>query len=84
MNEKEKIYLNKTLYLLRKLPEKNRARLAEFIREEREHGLSYIATEMFRYLTGSPSPTLRSIYTFNFTTLIQAPPPPLSRGCALF
>ena len=69
MNIKEKIYLNKTLHLLRKLPDDNRIRLAAFIREEREHGITYIATEIFSYLTGSPSPKLRSIYTYNFTSL---------------
>lgn len=76
MNKKDKIILNKTLYLLRKLPDKNRVKLAEFIFEEREHGSSYIATEMFEYLTGSLSPKLRSIYTFNFATLTHSPPPP--------
>ncbi len=69
MTQKDKIYLNKTLYLLRKLPDKKRAKLSEFIFEERTYGPSYIANEMFEYLTGSPSCEMKSICLFNFNLL---------------
>lgn len=74
MKPTDKIYLNKTLYQLRKLPDINRKRLAKFIYEEREHGSTYLTQEMFEYLTGSISPDLKSIYSFNISSFGQYVP----------
>ena len=74
MKSKDKIYLNKTLYQLRKLPDIDRERLVKFIYEKREYGPTYLTQEMFEYLTGSISPDLKSIYSFNISSFGQYVP----------
>ncbi len=52
LNAEAQKKLNKFIKLLRQMPLKKRTHLANFIREEREHGSSYIREEALEYLAG--------------------------------